>query len=77
MEDTGQCVQCGMCCSQCACIYGTWDEQRNTCVFLTNENKCGKYAEIVEYEKKSSFQMFGAGCSSVMFNSVRDKILNG
>ena len=42
------------------------------CKFLTEDNKCAKYDEIVEAEKDSKYPMFGHGCSSTLFNTVRE-----
>ena len=78
MKDKGQCVQCGFCCTQGPCRHGRRhamrfaDKYPNRCVFLTRDMKCMKYADIRKQEKGSKFTMFGCGCSSTMFNEVRD-----
>ena len=67
------CVKCGFCCRQGACSYGRWDASRGACAFLTGDDKCSKYDEIVETEKDSAMPMFGCGCSSPMFNERRNR----
>jgi len=66
------CVQCGWCCRVGPCPYGEWDAARECCRFLTEDDKCGKYAEIVEAEKGSRCPMMGSGCSSTLFNERRE-----
>ena len=67
-----ECVQCGYCCSKRPCSYGEWDYKNNKCKELTKYNKCSKYDEITEKEKNSQYPMMGSGCSSSLFNDVRD-----
>jgi hypothetical protein len=45
---------------------------RGRCEFLTEDGRCAKYDEIVEKEKGSRYPMFGSGCSSTLFNDVRE-----
>ena len=71
------CVQCGYCCTVRACSYGRWDEAKQQCEFLTEDTKCAKYGAIVASEavealKGFSYPMFGCGCSSTLFNDVRE-----
>ena len=67
-----ECVQCGFCCRVGPCQYGEWDDAKHCCVFLTEDNKCLNYNEIVEREKDSHLPMMGSGCSSNLFNTCRD-----
>ena len=67
------CVQCGYCCTVRPCVYGAEVVAlKGRCKFLTEDNKCAKYDEIVEKEKGSQYPMFGSGCSSALFNDVRE-----
>lgn len=66
------CVNCGYCCRQCACSYGTWDPREQRCVQLTKDNLCALYAEIVELEKDSRYPMFSGHCTSRLFNTARE-----
>jgi hypothetical protein len=45
---------------------------KKQCHFLTPEDKCGKYEEILEKEKNSRFPMMGCGCSSPLCNDRRE-----
>ena len=67
------CVKCGMCCTKRPCVYGEWDVIHSQCKELTSDNKCRQYEYIVELEKNSEYPMFGCGCSSPLFNTMRDK----
>ena len=46
--------------------------RKGACEFLTEDKKCAKYEEILEAEKGSRYPMFGCGCSSSLFNEVRE-----
>ena len=65
------CVQCGYCCTKGPCFYGVWDEEKKQCAFLTEDKLCSKYEEIKADPNSWSSPAFGAGCSSPMFNTVR------
>lgn len=67
-----ECVQCGYCCTVRPCFAGVWNAATRRCEFLTEENKCAKYDEIRELEKNDEYPMFGCGCSSSLFNTVRE-----
>jgi len=67
-----ECVQCGYCCTRGVCPYGEWDNERQCCAFLTEDKLCAKYDEIVADPKSWSSPAFGAGCSSPLFNEVRE-----
>jgi hypothetical protein len=66
LEAVRPCVRCGYCCTQGPCPHGDWDKERGECAHLTPERECGRYAEIKDDP------MFGGGCSSTLFNTVRD-----
>jgi len=68
-----KCYQCGYCCTKRPCRYGSWDEAEERCIRLTKDNKCSIYDEIVEIEKGNPFAMMGSGCSSPLFNKMRDE----
>jgi hypothetical protein len=82
------CVQCGFCCGvgkhegPTIRSYGTLNEDKTKCRFLEKDNKklgtwrCLIRKEIKEVEKKSQFPMFDCGCSSSMFNTIRNKVIN-
>jgi len=67
------CVQCGYCCTVRACPYGEWDVEKKQCRFLTKEKLCSKYEEIIKDPNSWSSPAFGAGCSSPLFNTVREE----
>jgi predicted molibdopterin-dependent oxidoreductase YjgC len=67
-----ECVQCGYCCTVRPCAVGEWDSDKKQCRFLTADTKCAKYAEIQELERGAAYPMFGSGCSSSLFNTVRE-----
>jgi len=69
------CIQCGYCCTVAPCMYGQWIKPRGPCRYLTKDNKCSKYEEICRAEASMKYQMFGSGCSSTMFNDIRDNKL--
>jgi len=69
---THPCYQCGFCCKISACGYGKWDAANHRCSFLNTNGSCSKYAEIIEHEKNVRFPMMGCGCSSILFNDMRD-----
>ena len=74
-HDGVPCIQCGYCCKRGTCGYGAWNPIREQCTFLTADNRCSRYDEIVELEKDSKYPMMGCGCSSPLFNEVRDDAL--
>ena len=68
-----KCFQCGYCCTVSSCGYGRYDPIKKQCSSLTKDNKCAKYQEIIDEEDKWRIpHMFGAGCSSSLFNERRD-----
>ena len=74
---TDACVSCGYCCSIRPCHMGSWDEERGCCSLLTDaDEKGGRYCKIYKsirlQEKDEKYPMMGSGCSSSMFNDVRD-----
>lgn len=70
--DYPPCIQCGYCCTVRPCIFGKWNADQSKCAYLTAENKCGKYEEIKKLEAHCKYPMFGWGCSSTLFNEVRE-----
>lgn len=70
-----KCVQCGYCCTLGCCSYGIWDYEKEQCSFLTEESLCAKYDEILKDPDSKMSPAFGAGCSSSLFNTRRDKAL--
>jgi len=74
------CVKCGYCCKKASCSYGKLDSQGN-CEYLIIDDPeigtylCVKYKEIKEKEKNCPFPMFDWGCSSSLFNNIRDAVL--
>ena len=69
---TIKCYQCGYCCTVSCCGYGKWNAEYHHCEYLNEDHTCMKYPEIVENEKNSPLAMMGCGCSSPMFNEMRD-----
>lgn len=67
------CVQCGYCCKKSPCPYGTWNKEKQRCEFLTEDNLCSKYEKIKADPNSWSSPAFGAGCSSPLFNTVREE----
>jgi hypothetical protein len=76
---TKECVHCGYCCSKAPCSYGKVIDGK--CIFLVVEDKeigtflCCAKSGIEERESGNKYPMFGSGCSSSMFNSVREEVL--
>lgn len=72
------CVNSGYCCKVAPCPFGEWDNDKNQCKYLTGDNHCGKFEEIVALPKErwESSPAFGAGCSSTLFNSERQRIID-
>jgi hypothetical protein len=79
-----------MCCKQGPCIYGERLPDKPQCRFLLIDEadaakgietyRCGKYDEIRIIEERSAILpamgMFGTGCCSPMFNSVRNRVID-
>ncbi|SHH37487.1 hypothetical protein [Thermosipho atlanticus] len=76
-EKCPECVKCGFCCKHTPCYYGKWDEEQNKCIYLTEDNLCGIYDQIIELEKNkpSMERMFGSGCCLNYMNPDRLKII--
>lgn len=70
-----KCVQCGFCCRVGPCDFGLWDPEKKQCTFLTDDNLCKKYYEIKDHPDAKMSPAFGAGCSSTLGNTHRDKII--
>lgn len=67
-----ECVQCGYCCTVRPCGFGVWNPERKACEYLTEDTRCERYEEIKKFEEGSKYPMFGCGCSSALFNDVRE-----
>ena len=71
-----ECVQCGYCCLTGPCSYGKPGNDGRTCAYLTTNLLCSRYEEIKADPNSAMSPAFGAGCSSSLFNTMReDKIL--
>jgi len=68
-----KCVQCGYCCKHTPCYYGKWDNEKQQCIYLTEDNLCGIYDKIIELEKDipKSERMFGTECCLKFMNPER------
>ena len=66
------CVQCGYCCTVSPCGFGKWDEEKKQCKYLTKNTKCKKYYKIIALVGMKASPGFGGGCSSSLFNTVRE-----
>jgi len=76
---TIECVMCGYCCDKVPCCYGAPTDSGG-CVFLSEPNEtgqrfCKKYKEIAADPGSWASPAFGAGCSSSLYNDVRDDVL--
>jgi len=75
------CVQSGYCCTKAPCHYGKSGDD-GACIYLLppdtlGRRSCDKYEYIVEHEKGAIWPMMGSGCSSTLYNSMRESILLG
>ena len=73
------CVQSGYCCTKAPCMFGVAGDD-GACTSLLPPNEigqrlCGQYDRIASAEKGSRFPMMGSGCSSTLFNSMRDAVI--
>ena len=80
MANLGKCHNSGYCCTVAPCPYGQMNKQGTACKFLSAANEigqrfCEKYEEIVDAEKDNPLPMMGSGCSSTLFNEVRNEII--
>ena len=79
MIDT--CVKCGYCCKKGLCSYGRYSPGKKECLFLEEGNTelgtfiCSIHDKIKEHEQDSPYPMFDCGCSSSMFNTVRNAVV--
>jgi len=67
------CVCCGHCCRTGPCYYGEWDSDRHRCAFLTEDDLCSLFREFAH--EAGELAMMGCGCSSTLFNTRRDEIV--
>jgi len=74
------CVHSGYCCTVAPCTHGESKENSTECIYLSEPNKkgeryCSKYEEIKRIESNFPQKMMGSGCSSTMFNTLRDNVI--
>jgi len=73
------CFRCEYCCMQAPCSYGEIIDKH--CRFLKIDDpeagtyKCLAYYEIRETEDNIMWPFFGSGCSSPLFNTMRDEVI--
>lgn len=73
------CIQCGYCCKKSPCSYA--DKKGEHCRFLQVADaelgtyKCLIRKEIKEIEKDERWPMFDCGCSSPLFNTIRNNVI--
>lgn len=81
-EGSVPCVSSGFCCRKAPCGFGEWDEEKQQCKYLEDQDDgtalCGRYEEILEMPVDQWYHSpaFGAGCCSPLFNEARQKILS-
>lgn len=69
------CLHCGFCCKQAPCPHGQWNKDHDACLYLTENNLCAKYDEIIANHHDWKYcPAFGEGCCSNL-NSERMKIV--
>lgn len=75
-----KCIQSGFCCTIAPCIYGESGKNDPACIFLAEPTEpygqrlCSKFDEINELEKNSKYPMMVSGCSSTLFNRMRNQV---
>lgn len=75
------CVGSGFCCIKVPCGYGKWNADKSACAHLLPPNEigqrlCSRYDWIVKNVPDFQYYpAFGAGCSSAMFNTLRDAVI--
>ncbi len=71
------CIHCGYCCRSAPCRFGVMTSPTDArCAYLTTDNKCGIYENIVA-RPQSEWEWapaFGAGCGSSL---NPDRIVKG
>jgi hypothetical protein len=81
---TRHCVGSGFCCKQAPCPYGERAPGTGWCIHLAPwqddhlplpRYRCGRYEYIRQQPGSEWVPAFGAGCSSPLFNSDRDRIV--
>ena len=76
-----KCVQCGYCCTVRSCGFASYDPEKGQCSALIEDDvnlktyKCGEYEKIITILGHEVCPAFGAGCSSSMFNDVRNEVI--
>jgi hypothetical protein len=83
LTNFASCVGSGYCCKKVPCPFGEADETGG-CRFLepwkdddlkVPRYRCGKYEEILRHPMSHISPAFGAGCSSPLFNTDRNRVL--
>tara|TARA_Y100001951_G_scaffold82414_1_gene70862 strand:+ start:148 stop:432 length:285 start_codon:yes stop_codon:yes gene_type:complete len=76
------CVMSGHCCLTAPCLYGEAGDD-GICIYLDQPNDIGqraclKHDEIIAVEKSEPerLRMMGTGCSSTLFNELRNSVIN-
>jgi hypothetical protein len=74
------CVQSGYCCTVRPCDYGATAPHGRVCVYLEQPNGIGQrlcelYRVIKFMEHGKRYPMMGSGCSSTLFNDMRDTVI--
>ena len=82
------CVQCGYCCSITPCPSGQEISNKDHgCKYLAKPNELGQklcmkyeaikkdFSENLRSKLRDICPAFGAGCSSALFNTVRDAVI--
>jgi hypothetical protein len=73
MNNIKTCVRCGYCCTVAPCTFGTYNEIKKQCSYLTDNNECEIYDEIIKNSSCNLSPAFNTGCSSTLFNSRREE----
>lgn len=75
------CVKSGYCCTKAPCSYGEWNKEKTQCQYLSEPNQIGQ-KDCLRYdwikENVPNYELypaFGSGCSSPLFNTVRNEII--
>lgn len=71
------CVRCGYCCHRGPCGFGHWDYDTKRCKELAGPDENGQYTctireKIMHAQGEFAYPMFDCGCSSPLFNALRE-----
>jgi hypothetical protein len=73
------CLQCGFCCKQTHCGFGSWDAEKKQCTKLIDNGDgtygCSRYEEIIAMDPSrwAVAPAFGAGCCAPI-NEDRERL---